>query len=43
MPIGHPNGNVEQAVGYISPEFMAKDQAGDTHLRVIHLEWYIEP
>lgn len=44
MPIGHPTGNVEQVVGYISLEFRGKVQAGDTHLRVINIlvEWYVD-
>lgn len=43
MPIGHPNGNAEQAFGYISLEFRRTVQTGNTHLRVISIEWYVEP
>lgn len=29
MAIGHPNGSVEQVVGYVSLEFRGKVQAGN--------------
>lgn len=41
--MGHPNGNAEQAFGYIILEFRRKVQTGNIHSRVISIEWSMEP